>query len=144
MENKDQGGIKRSNERPLRIKKMITAEDGSAVCERGWKQTAMCDPDNTRQTSNGSPPRRIKDSICITEPEQRKVEKTNVGERGSYKQRKENQSRKQNSLRSKAKEQKEESDIGGYAISSMSSRNSTSAMETNEISVCVKNQLALI
>ena len=143
MENKDQGGIKRSNERPLRIKKMITAEDGSAVCERGWKQTAMCDPDNTRQTSNGSPPRRIKDSICITEPEQRKVEKTNVGERGSYKQRKENQSRKQNSLRSKAKEQKEESDIGGYAISSMSSRNSTSAMETNEISVCVKNQLAL-
>ena len=144
MENKDQGGIKRSNERPLRIKKMITAEDGSAVCERGWKQTAMCDPDNTRQTSNGSPPRRIKDSICITEPEQRKVEKTNVGERGSYKQRKENQSRKQNSLRSKAKEQKEESDMGGYAISSMSSRNSTSAMETNEISVCVKNQLALI
>ena len=79
MENKDQGGIKRSNERPLRIKKMITAEDGSAVCERGWKQTAMCDPDNTRQTSNGSPPRRIKDSICITDPEQRKGRRKTLG-----------------------------------------------------------------
>ena len=58
--------------------------------------------------------------------------------RGLYEQRKENQSRKQYSLRSKAKEQKEESDIGSSAISSMSSRNSTSAMETNEISVCAK------
>ena len=66
----------------------------------------------------------------------------NLGKRGSYEQRKENQSRKQNSLRSKAKEQKEESDIRSSAISSMSSRNSTSAVETNEISVCVKNQLA--
>ena len=142
MENKDQGGIKRSNERPLKIKKMIPAEDGSAICERGWKQTAMCDPDSTRQTSNGSPPRRTKDTICITNPEQRKGEKKNLGKRGSYEQRKENQSRKQNSLRSKAKEQKEESDIRSSAISSMSSRNSTSAVETNEISVCVKNQLA--
>ena len=35
MENKDQGGIEGSNEKPLRIKKMITAEDGSAVCEKG-------------------------------------------------------------------------------------------------------------
>ena len=117
---------------------MITVEDGSAICEKRWKQTAMCDPDNTRQTSNESPPRRIKDFICITDPEQRKGEKKNVGERVSYEQRKENQSRKQYSLRSKAKEQKEESDIGSSTISSMSSRNSTSAMETNEISVCAK------
>ena len=132
MDNKDQGGIKKSNKKPLRIKKMITVEDGSAICKKGWKQIAMCDPDNTRQTSNASPPRRIKDSICITDPEQSK------GEGGSYEQSKENQSRKQYSLRSKAKEQKEESDIGSSAISSMSSRNSTSAMETNEISVCAK------
>ena len=117
---------------------MITVEDGSAICEKRWKQTAMCDPDNTRQTSNESPPRRIKDFICITDPEQRKGEKKNVGERVSYEQRKENQSRKQYSLRSKAKEQKEESDIGSSTISSMSSSNSTSAMETNEISVCAK------
>ena len=53
MENKDQGGIKRSKEKPLRIKKLITTEDGSAICEKRLKQTAMCDPDNTRQTSNG-------------------------------------------------------------------------------------------
>ena len=138
MENKDQGGTERSNEKSLRIKKMTTVEDGSVICEKGWKQTAMCDPDKTRQTSNGSPPRRIKDSICITDPEQRKGEKKNVRKRGSYEQRKENQSRKQYSLRSKAKEQKEESDIGCSAISSMSSRNSTSAMEKNEISVCAK------
>ena len=32
MENKDQDGIKRSNEKPLRIKNMITVEDG-----KGWK-----------------------------------------------------------------------------------------------------------
>ena len=95
MENKDEGGIKRSNEKPLRIKKMITVENDSAICEEGWKQTAMCDPDNTRQTSNGSPLRRIRDSICIADPDQRKREKKNVGERGSYEQRKENQSRKQ-------------------------------------------------
>ena len=82
MENKDQGGIKRSNEKPLRIKKMITVEDGSAICKKGWKQTAMCDPDNTRQASNASPPSRIKDFICITDPEQSK------GERISYEQRK--------------------------------------------------------
>ena len=82
MENKDQGGIKRSNEKPLRIKKMITVEDGSAICKKGWKQTALCDPDNTRQASNASPPSRIKDSICITDPEQSK------GERISYEQRK--------------------------------------------------------
>ena len=118
---------------------MITVEDGSAICDKGWKQTAMCDPDNTRQTSNGSPPRKIKDSTCITDPEQRKGEKKNVGKRGSYEQRKENQSRKQYSLRSKAKEQKEESDIGSSTISSMSSSNSTSAMETNEISVCANS-----
>ena len=105
MENKDQGGIKRSNEKPLRIKKMITVEDGSAICEKRWKQTAMCDPDNPRQTSNGSPPRRIKDSTCITDPEH--LLKKNVGDRGSYEQRKENQSRKQHCLRSKVKEQKE-------------------------------------
>ena len=84
---------------------MITVEDGSAICDKGWKQTAMCDPDNTRQTSNGSPPRRIKDSTCITDPEQRKGEKKKGGERGSYEQRKESQSRKHYSLRSKAKEQ---------------------------------------
>ena len=138
MKNKDQGGIKRSNVKPLRTKKMITVEDGLAICEKRWKQTAICDPDNTRQASNESPPRRIKDFICITDPEQRKGEKKNVGERVSYEQRKENQSRKQYSLRSKAKEQKEESDIGCSAISSMSSRNSTSAMEKNEISVCAK------
>ena len=89
MENKDQGGIEGSNEKPLRIKKMITVEDGSAVCEKGWKQTAMCDPDNTRQTSNGIPPRRIKDSIWIIDPEQMKGEKKKVGERGSYEQKKE-------------------------------------------------------
>ena len=58
--------------------------------------------------------------------------------RGLYEQRKENQSRKQYSLRSKAKEQKKESDIGSSAISSMSSREATSTMETNEISVCAK------
>ena len=95
MENKDESGIKRSNEKPLRIKKMITVEDDSVICEEGWKQTAMCDPDNTRQTSNGSPLRRIRDSICIADPDQRKREKENVGERGSYEKRKENQSRKQ-------------------------------------------------
>ena len=117
---------------------MITVEDGSAICDKGWKQTAMCDPDNTRQTLNGSPPRRIKDSTCITDPEQRKGEKKKGGERGSYEQRKESQSRKHYSLRSKAKEQKEEPDIGSSAISSMSSRNSISTMETNEISVCAK------
>ena len=39
---------------------MITVEDGPAVCEKRWRQTAMCDPDNTRQTSNGSPPRTVK------------------------------------------------------------------------------------
>ena len=71
-------------------------------------------------------------------PRTKKREKENIGERGSNEQRKENQSRKQYSLRSKAKEQKEESDIGSSAISSMSSRNSTSAMEKNEISVCAK------
>ena len=41
------------------------------------------------------------------------------------------------SLRSKAKEQKEESDIGSSAPSNMS-RKPTSTMETNEISVCAK------
>ena len=106
-----------------------------AICE---KHSAICNPNNTRQTSNGSPPRRIKDSICITDPEHRKGEKKNVGKRGSYEQRKENQSRKLHSLRSKAKEQKEESDIRNSAISIMSSKNSTSAMETNEICVCAK------
>ena len=72
MDNKDQSGTKGSNEKTLRIKKMITVEDDSVICEKGWKQTAMCDPDNTRQTSNTSPPRRIKDSLCITDPEQKK------------------------------------------------------------------------
>ena len=52
-----------------------------AICE---KQSAFCNPDNKRQTSNGSPARRIKDFICITDPEQRKGEKKNVGKRGSY------------------------------------------------------------
>ena len=138
MENNDQGGIKRSNEKPLRIKKLISVEDGSAICEKKWKQTAICDPDNTKQTSNGSPSRRIKDAICLTDPEQRKGEKKNVGERVSYEQNKENQSRKQYSLRSKAKTQKEESDIRSSAISRMSSRNSASTMETNGISMCAK------
>ena len=103
MENKDQGGIKRSKEKPLRIKELITTEDGSAICEKMLKQIAMCDPDNTRQISNGSPQRRIKDYTCITDPEH--ILNKNVGERGSYKQRKEDQSRKQYSLRSNAKEQ---------------------------------------
>ena len=58
--------------------------------------------------------------------------------RGSYEQRKENQSRKQYSLRSKVKEQKEVSYIGNSAISSMSSRKPTSTVEANEISVCAK------
>ena len=71
-------------------------------------------------------------------PRTKKREKENVGERGSNEQRKENQSRKQYSLRSKAEEQREESDRGSSAISSMSSRNSTSAMERNEISVRAK------
>ena len=79
MENKDQGGIKRSKEKPLRTKKLITTVDGSAICEKRLKQTTMCDPDNTRQTSNGSPPRRIKDSICITDPEQRKGRRKTLG-----------------------------------------------------------------
>ena len=39
---------------------MITVEDGPAVCEKRWRQTAMCDPDNTRQTSNGSSPKKDK------------------------------------------------------------------------------------
>ena len=116
---------------------MITVEDGPAFCEKKWKQTAVSDPDNTRQTSsNGSRPRRIEDSICITDPEHLKK---NVGERVSYEQRKENQSRKQYNLRSKAKEQKEKSDIGSSEIPSMSSRKPTSTMETNEISVCAKS-----
>ena len=69
----------------------------------------MSDPDNTRQTSsNGNPPRGMEDPICITDPEH--LLKKNVAERDSYEQRKENQSRKQYSLRSKTKEQKEESD----------------------------------
>ena len=103
MGHKDQGGINRSKEKPLKTKKMITVEDDAAICEKRWKQTAMCDPDNTRQTSNGSPSRRIKDSTCITDPEH--IPKKNVWERGLYEQRKENQSRKQYSLISKAKEQ---------------------------------------
>ena len=137
MEDKDRGGIGRNKEKPGRIKKVITVEDGPAFCEKKWKQTAVSDPDNTRQTSsNGSRPRRIEDSICITDPEHLKK---NVGERVSYEQRKENQSRKQYSLRSKAKEQKEKSDIGGSEIPSMSSRKPTSTMEANEISVCAKS-----
>ena len=137
MEDKDQGGIGRNKEKPGRIKKVITVEDGPAFCEKKWKQTAVSDPYNTRQTSsNGSRPRRIEDSICITDPEHLKK---NVGERVSYEQRKENQSRKQYSLRSKAKEQKEKSDIGGSEIPSMSSRKPTSTMEANEISVCAKS-----
>ena len=44
---------------------------------------------NTRQTSNGIPPRRIKDSIWNIDPEQMKREKKKVGERGSYEQKKE-------------------------------------------------------
>ena len=109
MENNDQGGIKRSNDKPLRIKKLISVEDGSAIYEKKWKQTAMCDPNNTKQTSNGSLSRRIKDSICITDPEQRKGEKKNIGERVSYEQSKGNQSRKQYSLRSKAKKNRKKS-----------------------------------
>ena len=137
MEDKDQGGIGRNREKPGRIKKVITVEDGPAFCEKKWKQTALSDPDNTRQTSsNGSRPRRIEDSICITDPEHLKK---NVGERVSYEQRKENQSRKQYSLRSKAKEQKEKSDMGSSEIPSMSSRKPTSTMETNEISVYPKS-----
>ena len=137
MEDKYQGGIGRNKEKPVRIKKVITVEDGPEFCEKKWKQTAVSDPDNARQTSsNGSRPRRIEDSICITDPEQLKK---NVGERVTYDQRKENQSRKQYSLRSKAKEQKEKSDIGSSEIRSMSSRKPTSAMEKNEISVCTKS-----
>ena len=126
MENKDQGGIT----------EMIAVENDPAVSEKRWKETAMRDPDNTRQISSGSPPRRIKESICITDPEH--LLKKNVGERDSYKQRKENQSRKQYSLRSKAKEQKEESYIGSSATLSLSSRKSASAMEPNKIFVCTK------
>ena len=48
MGHKDQGGINRSKEKPLKTKKMINVEDGSAICEKSWKETAMCDPDNTR------------------------------------------------------------------------------------------------
>ena len=33
MEDKDQGGIGRNKEKPGRIKKVITAEDGPAFCE---------------------------------------------------------------------------------------------------------------
>ena len=63
MEDKDQGGIGRNKEKPGRIKKVITVEDGPAFCEKKWKQTAVSDPYNTRQTSsNGSRPRRIEDS----------------------------------------------------------------------------------
>ena len=137
MEDKDEGGIGRNKEKPGRIKKVITVEDGPGFCEKKWKQAAVSDPDNTRQTSsNGSRPRRIEDSICITDPE---YLKKNVGERALYEQRKESQSRKQYSLRSKAKEQKEKSDIGSSEIPSMSSRKATSTTETNEISVCAKS-----
>ena len=98
----------------------------------------MSDPDNTRQkSSNGNPLRRIKDSICITDPEH--LLKKNVGEKSSYEQRKENQSKKQYSLRSKTKEEKEESDIGSSEIPSMSSRKPSSIMETNDTSVCIKS-----
>ena len=69
MEDKNQCGIRGSKEKPARIKKVITVDDGPEFCEKKWKQTTMSDPDNTRQTSSGSPPRRIKDSICITDPE---------------------------------------------------------------------------
>ena len=98
----------------------------------------MSDPYNTRQkSSNGNPLRRIKDSICITDPEH--LLKKNVGEKSSYEQRKENQSKRQYSLRSKTKEEKEESDIGSSEIPSMSSRKPSSIMETNDISVCIKS-----
>ena len=57
MEDKGQGGIRRNKEKPGRIKKVITVEDAPKFCEKKSKQTAMSDPDNTRQTSsNGSPP----------------------------------------------------------------------------------------
>ena len=55
-------------------------------------------------TQDGSPPRIIKDSTYITDPDH--LLKKNVGERGSYKHKKENQPRKHYSLRSKAKEKK--------------------------------------
>ena len=54
-------------------------------------------------------------------------------------QRKENQSKKQYSLRSKTKEEKEESDIGSSEIPSMSNRKPSSIIETNDISVCIKS-----
>ena len=135
-----QAGIKRSKKKPLRITKMVTVEDGPPICEKRWKQTAICDPDNTRQTSNGSPPRRIKDSAYITDLEHLKK---NLGEKDSYEQRKENKSRKQCSLRSKAKERNDQSDRGSSAISNMSRRKSTSTMEQMKF-LCVPNQLALI
>ena len=71
----------------------------------------------------------------------------NIGERGSYKQRKENQSRKQYSLRSNAKKkqnkQKEESGIGSSATSNMSAENQPQQWEQIK-SLCVPKQLALI
>ena len=54
----------------------------------------MSDPDKTKQgSSNGSLPRGMKYFIGIPDPEH--LLKKNLGERGSYEQRKENQSRKQ-------------------------------------------------
>ena len=94
----------------------------------------MSDPDNTRQvSSNETPPKSIKNFICITDPEH--LLRKNAGEADSYEQRKENQSRKQYILRSKAKQQKEESDVGSSAISKESSKKPTSIMKTNEIYV---------
>ena len=70
MEDKIQEGIRRSKDKPGRIKKVTTVENGLKFCKKKWKQTTTSDPDNTRQiSSNGSPPRRIKDSVCITDPE---------------------------------------------------------------------------
>ena len=57
-DKKDQGGIERSKEKPSRIKKVITVEDGPTFCEKRWKQTAMNDPDNTWPALlYGSPPK---------------------------------------------------------------------------------------
>ena len=40
MEDKDQGRIRRNKEKPRRIKKVITAEDGPKMCEKKWKKNS--------------------------------------------------------------------------------------------------------
>ena len=51
MEDKKHSGIRRNKEKPGRIKKVITVEDGPEFFEKKWKQTTMSNP-YASQTQN--------------------------------------------------------------------------------------------